>query len=225
MRIAITGATGFLGHQPLRRPQGGHRAVRPQLRLRPGLPDLCPAPDRHLRRCPAGRQQQVVRLGRGRCARPSGRVPPGWEGGPRRRCRQGRRNPAFGRGCCRGSLQASGVYVMPYINGRLWDTHDRGREDLDFSRRALPAATKDEQGKPYIEMYGSRESDNSPVQLAPMCPTTELWRSTMRETVLRLCGPKATGPLWIRSAKPSLPTACSPPNATRSPTRRSSTAT
>ena len=35
------------------------------------------------------------------------------------------------------------VFVMPYINGRLWDTRDRGVEDFEFSRRGLPAATKD----------------------------------------------------------------------------------
>ncbi|MGA2259697.1 MAG: DUF6259 domain-containing protein, partial [Thermoguttaceae bacterium] len=104
-------------------------------------------------------------------------------------------------------LQASGVYVMPYINGRLWDTHDRGREDFEFTRRALPAATKDEHGKPYIEMYGSKESDGSPVRLAVMCPTTELWRSTMRDTVLRLfgeCGVKGVYMDQIAAASPVL---------------------
>jgi hypothetical protein len=104
-------------------------------------------------------------------------------------------------------LQASGVYVMPYINGRLWDTHDRGREDFEFTRRALPAATKDEQGKPYIEMYGSKESDGSPVRLAAMCPTTPLWRDTMRATVLRLfgeCGVKGVYIDQIAAAQPEL---------------------
>jgi hypothetical protein len=104
-------------------------------------------------------------------------------------------------------LQASGVYVMPYINGRLWDTHDRGREDFEFTRRALPAATKDEQGKPYVEMYGSKESDGSPVRLAAMCPTTELWRGTMRDTVLRLFGEYGVKGVYmdqIAAAKPEL---------------------
>jgi len=104
-------------------------------------------------------------------------------------------------------LQASGVYVMPYINGRLWDTHDRGREDFEFTRRALPATTKDEQGKPYIEMYHSKESDGSHVQLAVMCPTTELWRGTLRDTVLRLfgeCGVKGVYMDQIAAAKPEL---------------------
>ena len=158
-------------------------------------------------------------------------------------------------------LQASGVYVMPYINGRLWDTHDRGREDFEFTRRALPAATKDEQGKPYIETYGSKESDGSPVRAGGHVPdhralaghdardgAAAVWRvrregrlhgpdrGGQARAVLRsharpspgrrpLVDRRLLGPSWTRSAGPNRPTACSPPSATPSPTRRSSTAT
>ena len=59
-------------------------------------------------------------------------------------------------------LQASGTFVMPYINGRLWDTRDRGTEDFEFTKVALPAVTKDEKGKPYIESYGSKENGRQP---------------------------------------------------------------
>ena len=55
---------------------------------------------------------------------------------------------------------------MPYINGRLWDTRDRGTEDFEFTKVALPAATKNEKGEPYTETYGSKESDGSPVRWA-----------------------------------------------------------
>jgi hypothetical protein len=88
-------------------------------------------------------------------------------------------------------LQRSDVHVMPYINGRLWDTRDRGTEDFEFSRVALPAATKDETGAPYTETYGSLEADGTPVRLAPMCPTTDLWQARVRDLVARLfseCG-------------------------------------
>ena len=74
-------------------------------------------------------------------------------------------------------LQRGQVYVMPYINGRLWDTRDRGQEDFEFTKVARPAATKDEKGEPYVESYGSKETDGSPVRLAAMCPTTEIWRN------------------------------------------------
>ena len=89
-----------------------------------------------------------------------------------------------GRRLCRGSrkLQESNVYVMPYINGRLWDTRDQGAEDFEFTRRALPAATKDENGEPYTETYGSKESDGSPVRLAVMCPTTAIWQERSTES-------------------------------------------
>jgi len=77
------------------------------------------------------------------------------------------------------ALQQAGVRVMPYINGRLWDT------DLeDFKTAGLAAATKAEDGAPYTEEYGSGQ------KLAPMCPTTALWRRTVSDIVLRLLGPE-----------------------------------
>jgi hypothetical protein len=76
-------------------------------------------------------------------------------------------------------LQEAGVRVMPYINGRLWDT------DLeDFKNHAVRFCTKDEKGEPYIETYGSGQ------KLCPMCPTTELWQRTVQELVTRLVSPE-----------------------------------
>jgi hypothetical protein len=85
--------------------------------------------------------------------------------------------PGFAEGVA--ELQAAGVRVMPYINGRLWDT---GAED--FEAVGFAAAAKQENGENYIEEYGSG------AKLAPMCPTTKLWRDTVRGLVLRLCGPE-----------------------------------
>jgi hypothetical protein len=104
-------------------------------------------------------------------------------------------------------LQESNVYVMPYINGRLWDTRDRGTEDFQFTQVAQVAAAKDEDGKPYTEMYGSKESDGSRVALAPMCPATNVWQDKVREVVLRLfteCGVKAVYIDQIAAASPRL---------------------
>ena len=104
-------------------------------------------------------------------------------------------------------LQESGVYVMPYINGRLWDTRDRGVEDFEFSSVARAATTKDENGEPYTEMYGSKESDGSRVKLAAMCPTTDVWRDKVREIVLRLmneCGVSAVYIDQVAAAQPRL---------------------
>ncbi len=104
-------------------------------------------------------------------------------------------------------LQRSGVYVMPYINGRLWDTRDRGQEDFEFTKVARPAATKDEAGEPYVESYGSKEQDGSRVQLAAMCPTTEVWRNKVHEIVGRLmneCGVKGVYIDQVAAAQPQL---------------------
>jgi len=104
-------------------------------------------------------------------------------------------------------LKKAGVYVMPYINGRLWDTRDKGAEDWEFTRIALAAATKDEAGNPYTESYGSKESDGSNVKLAAMCPSTSLWQDRVRETVLRLfneCGVSGVYIDQIAAAQPRL---------------------
>ncbi len=83
-------------------------------------------------------------------------------------------------------LQERSVYVMPYINGRLWDTRDKGVEDFEFTRVARPAAVKDEQGEVCAESYSSKESDGSRVKLAAMCPATKLWQDRVKAVVLRL---------------------------------------
>lgn len=104
-------------------------------------------------------------------------------------------------------LQSKNIYIMPYINGRLWDTRDKGSEDFEFSKLARPAATKDEHGKPYTEVYGSKETDGSKVELAAMCPSTELWRTKVREIVLRLineCGVRGVYIDQIAAAQPRL---------------------
>jgi len=104
-------------------------------------------------------------------------------------------------------MQASGVYVMPYINARLWDTRDKGAEDFEFTRVALPGTTKDEQGKPYTETYGSKEADGSPVRLAAMCPTSPIWQETVSKIVLALlgeCGTRAVYMDQVAAAQPPL---------------------
>ncbi len=104
-------------------------------------------------------------------------------------------------------LQAANVFVMPYINGRLWDTHDRGKDVFQFDDVARPAVTKDEAGEPYTEMYGSKESDGSRVSLGVMCPTTDLWQGKVREIVLRLmneCGVRGVYIDQVAAAKPLL---------------------
>jgi len=105
-------------------------------------------------------------------------------------------------------LKEAGVFVMPYINGRLWDTRDKGMEDFQFSAVAKPAATKDENGDPYTEVYGSKEADGSPVRLAVMCPTTELWQNKVREIVMRLFGEYGVNAVYIDQVAAAPPVLC-----------------
>jgi hypothetical protein len=96
---------------------------------------------------------------------------------------------------------------MPYINGRLWDSHDRGAEDFEFTSRALAAVTKKEDGSPYLESYGSKETNGQPVRLGVMCPATPLWQDTVSNIVLRLlrqCGTRAVYIDQIAAAAPML---------------------
>ncbi len=81
-------------------------------------------------------------------------------------------------------VQAGGVPVMPYINGRLWDPATTSWAIEEASK----SCALDEQGKPYVEVYGSK------VPLSPMCPSTELWKNKVTGLVDRLiheCGVKA----------------------------------
>ena len=105
-------------------------------------------------------------------------------------------------------LQAAGVYVMPYINGRLWDTRDKGVEDFQFTSVARPAATKDENGEPRVEMYGSKETDGSRVSLAAMCPTTDVWRNKVRDIVGRLFGECGVKGVYIDQVAAAQPVLC-----------------
>jgi hypothetical protein len=105
-------------------------------------------------------------------------------------------------------FKQAGIYPMPYINGRLWDTHDKEAEDWQFTRVALPAATKDENGNPYTESYGSKETDGSSVRLAAMCPSTSLWQKRVRDIVLRLFNEYGVSGVYIDQIAAAQPRLC-----------------
>ena len=108
--------------------------------------------------------------------------------------------PGFAEGVA--ELQAAGVRVMPYINGRLWDINAE-----DFQTVAFPSAAKKEDGQNYAESYGSG------TDLAPMCPTTDLWRDTVRQTVVRLCGPENNvDGVYIDQVAAAAPAMCHDPS-------------
>ncbi len=105
-------------------------------------------------------------------------------------------------------LHESNVYVMPYINGRLWDTRDRGVEDGEFTERALAAASKQVSGQPFTETYGSKEQDGSPVQLAVMCPATDTWQNEVNSIVARLFQEYQVDGVYIDQIAAAAPVTC-----------------
>lgn len=105
-------------------------------------------------------------------------------------------------------LKRSHVFVMPYINGRLWDTHDQGTNDWEFTRLALPAASKKEDGQPFTETYASKETNGEKVRLAVMCPATALWQQTVSNLVLRLLGEVRMSAVYIDQVAAATPMLC-----------------
>ncbi len=105
-------------------------------------------------------------------------------------------------------LQENGVKVVPYINGRLWDTRDRGLEDYQWSKIAKPNCTKDRKGEPFIETYASKESDGSLVRHSIMCPSTECWHNKVSELVSKLVNGVGVDGVYIDQIGAASPYLC-----------------
>jgi hypothetical protein len=95
------------------------------------------------------------------------------------------------------TLTDRGIYVMPYINGRLWDS---GLDD--FKTVALPAATKGINGKYYIEEYGSGR------KLVPMCPTTKLWQDKVCQIIDTLVNEEGVNAVYLDQIASAGPRQC-----------------
>lgn len=103
------------------------------------------------------------------------------------------------------------IFIMPYINGRLWDTRDRGLEDFQFTSVALAACTKNENGTPVTESYGSKESDGSKVVLGAMCPSTDLWKHKVEENIRKLMDGECVKAVYIDQISAAAPVLCMDP--------------
>jgi hypothetical protein len=73
-------------------------------------------------------------------------------------------------------LHSERIKAMVYINGRLWDTKTKSW----ITEQAEKASVKDENMRPYKEIYNIYMQDHV---LAPMCPTTELWKNKIATIV------------------------------------------
>ena len=100
------------------------------------------------------------------------------------------------------------IFIMPYVNGLLWDSRDRGLEDWLYTKEGLPGAVKKADGTAALYSYGSKESDGSDVQLAHMCPATPVWQRKVRENVLRLLNENGTKIVYVDQVAAAVPELC-----------------
>ena len=106
-------------------------------------------------------------------------------------------------------LQKDGdIFIMPYINGLLWDTRDGGLEDWLYTKEGFPGAVKNKDGSASVHSYGSLETDGSKVVVAYMCPTTQVWHHKVRENVLRLMNVYGTKAVYVDQVGHSVPKLC-----------------
>ncbi len=94
-------------------------------------------------------------------------------------------------------LHARGLAVMPYINGRLWDT------DTDSWRRekGIRAAVKNEDGGLYIEHWARQKH-------AVMCPWTAKWREKICDIVEKAARDLGCDGMYIDQVAASTPRLC-----------------
>ena len=108
-------------------------------------------------------------------------------------------------------LQDAGIKVIPYINGRLWDTRDKGIEDYQFTSLAKPSCTKDRTGKPFTESYSAKEENGEHTVLAVMCPSTKLWKDTVKNVVSGLLDDIGFDGVYMDQIAAAKPQMCADP--------------
>ena len=94
-------------------------------------------------------------------------------------------------------MREHNIVVMPYINGRIWDT------TIDDFKEALPWACKDEHGKPYMEVYST-----SKIELATMCPYTKFYQKVIYDISMNLFNEKHINSLYLDQIGAARPRLC-----------------
>jgi len=82
-------------------------------------------------------------------------------------------------------LKEAGIYSMPYINGRLWDTQNK-----NYST-AKPHATTNQAGEPNLEDYGSG------TKLAVMCLGDPFWQNRLTNLIRQVADDTGVGGIYI----------------------------
>jgi len=93
-------------------------------------------------------------------------------------------------------LKGKGVLVMPYINGRLWDS------GLASYPGAVPFACKQPDGTIRLEDYGSGR------KFAPMCPMVTAWQQTMDALCDRMENELGVNAIYLDQISASTPAPC-----------------
>jgi hypothetical protein len=100
-------------------------------------------------------------------------------------------------------IQLSGnATIMPYINGRLYDTDLTG--SWDYATKGKPYAAKDSNGDVYTQNFNSNT-------FAVMCPTQTPWQDILVDAAGQLTGRIGAGGLYIDQVCAAGPTQCMDP--------------
>ena len=92
-----------------------------------------------------------------------------------------------------------GFTILPYINGRLWDTNN-----VSYLRSAAQSVSTYENGAPYREPYYGR-------RFGVMCPYTALWQETLRAMGMKNLDEMGANGIYYDQVTCSPPTPCSNP--------------
>jgi hypothetical protein len=109
------------------------------------------------------------------------------------------------------SIQALGCYVMPYTNGRLWDTRDRDAEDWQFTAVGSKGVCRRADGKIVTESYRSKETDGSKVVFGVMCPASDTWQEKVAENDCRLINEVGLNGVYMDQIAAAAPVSCENP--------------
>ena len=96
-------------------------------------------------------------------------------------------------------IKKMGINILPYTNGRLWETLDCRDTDYRYTTHGMPDAVKLADGSVQTEKYHG-------AAFAVMCPACENWRNELKALAGRVLGLNADGMYMdqIGAARPRL---------------------
>ncbi len=95
--------------------------------------------------------------------------------------------------------QSGNAYIMPYINGRLYDTDLTG--EWDYQTKGNPYATKKSDGSIYTQDFNGNT-------FAVMCPTQRNWQNYVIDAAEQLTNRIGTGGIYIDQVSAAGPIEC-----------------